>query len=91
LEPHYLLESTRAIPIFNIALAATLFVITAVPFAYLLYRVRKVLAAGLVYSTRRRVTTEHRAAVCVLTLLLQVRRQSPYTRCPELLADSRAE
>jgi hypothetical protein len=70
--PENHLVRTNAMHIFNVALASTLLLVTALPTGYLLYRIAKVRRAGLVYSKRRRVTTQHRVAVAILTLLLQV-------------------
>jgi hypothetical protein len=67
-----LVEGTRAIPIFNVALASALLLVTVPPFAYLLYRISAVRRAGLLYSHRRRVTTEMRVAIIAFTVVMQV-------------------
>ena len=72
LPSNVLMERTHAVPIFNVALASTLLLFTLPPFCYLLYRIRKVLRAGLVYSHRRRVTTEMRVALIAFTVVLQL-------------------
>ena len=72
LRSNYLMERTHGVPIFNTALASTLLLLTLPPFAYLLYRIAAVRRAGLVYSHRRRVTTEMRVAIISFTVLLQV-------------------
>jgi hypothetical protein len=61
-----------AIPIFNTALAGALMLLTALPLAYLLYRIAKMRRQGLVWSARRRANAQLRVAISGLTLLLQL-------------------
>jgi hypothetical protein len=72
LPSNVLMERTHAVPIFNVALASTLLLVTLPPFGYLLYRIRTVTRAGLVYSHRRRVTTQMRVALISFTIVLQL-------------------
>ena len=72
LRSNTLIERTHAVPIFNVALASTLLLVTLPPFGYLLYRIRTVTRAGLVYSHRRRVTTQMRVALISFTIVLQL-------------------